>query len=381
MAESLGCSVTAETFGARLQRLSKRTAEAQWRLQIVTSNQSRGTGTDRPLQAPPGSHPPTPTRRGSGGGSSSTPGRRRRPGKHQAERQTSTEGQNGDVSPCTSDGGAGAPGGPGWLEEVCHCGGAHSWLVPALLSPPESLLISCIRRGNFMEAHQVAMMFVLESSSCCGELVFMERYKEVLVELSRVEQKIETQSLSSSSSSSEGLGAAVALGGGRSRLGSSGRSTLQAIGSAAAAGMAFYSISDVGDRLLSSPAHPIPCLEEGYWLGRCPAEPPGPLLPLLEELSPPAMAAFDLACCHCQMWKTSRQLLDTAERRLSGSLEGRGLRVDPRVPHSDGVRGFPVMLQQISKILNHATSTKASAMTGEDEHTDGKLTDNTFLNK
>lgn len=43
-AASLGCSVTAETFGARLQRLSKRTAEAQWRLQIITSNQSTADG-------------------------------------------------------------------------------------------------------------------------------------------------------------------------------------------------------------------------------------------------------------------------------------------------------------------------------------------------
>lgn len=39
--------------------------------------------------------------------------------------------------------------------EICPCGGPHSWLVPAMLSPPESLLMSCIRRGNFMEAHQV----------------------------------------------------------------------------------------------------------------------------------------------------------------------------------------------------------------------------------
>lgn len=45
---------------------------------------------------------------------------------------------------------------PGCVEvEVCPCGGPHSWLVPAMLSPPESLLMSCIRRGNFMEAHQV----------------------------------------------------------------------------------------------------------------------------------------------------------------------------------------------------------------------------------
>lgn len=66
----------------------------------------------------------------------------------------------------------------------------------------------------------------------------MERYKEVLVELGQVEQKMESQSMSSSSSSSEGLGTTAVSGPGRARLGSSGRSTLQAIGSAAAAGSA-----------------------------------------------------------------------------------------------------------------------------------------------
>lgn len=67
----------------------------------------------------------------------------------------------------------------------------------------------------------------------------MECYKEVLVELERVEQKMENQSMSSSSSSSEGLGVTAVSGTGRSRVGSSGRSTLQAIGSAAAAGFIF----------------------------------------------------------------------------------------------------------------------------------------------
>lgn len=90
------------------------------------------------------------------------------------------------------------------------------------------------------------------------------------------------------------------------------------------AGVAFYSISDIAERLLSTPAHPLPSLEEGYWLDGCPPDPPGLVYPLLEELSPAAMAAFDLACCHCQLWKTSRQLLDTAERRLNASLEARG---------------------------------------------------------
>lgn len=43
-AECLGCSVTAETFGPRLQSLAKRTAEAQWRLQIISSNQASRSG-------------------------------------------------------------------------------------------------------------------------------------------------------------------------------------------------------------------------------------------------------------------------------------------------------------------------------------------------
>ncbi|TDG99134.1 hypothetical protein EPR50_G00208230 [Perca flavescens] len=364
-AENLGCSVTAETFGARLQRLSKRTAEAQWRLQIITSNQGTGSGSESPLQRSAVGCPVTSL----GSSKSSSLRRRKRPGRHAIERQTSVDKHNGEVSTSTStsDGG----GGTGCVEfEVCPCGGPHSWLVPAMLSPPESLLLSCIRRGNFMEAHQVSLVFDLEASACCGELVFMERYKQVLVELGQVEQKMESQSMSSSSSSSEGLGTAAVAAAGRSRLGSSGRLTLQAIGSAAAAGVAFYSISDIADRLLSTPAHPMPSLEDGYWLSRCTSDPSGLLYTLLAELSPAAMAAFDLACCHCQLWKTSRQLLDTAERRLNSSLEAQGVRVDSKVPHSEGICGFPMVLQQINKILNHSATNKSSVKTeavGEDQ--------------
>lgn len=33
-------------------------------------------------------------------------------------------------------------------------------LIPMMLSPPESLLVSCVLRGNFVEAHQVNEMHV-----------------------------------------------------------------------------------------------------------------------------------------------------------------------------------------------------------------------------
>ncbi|XP_036431084.1 zinc finger FYVE domain-containing protein 26 isoform X2 [Colossoma macropomum] len=364
LAESLGCSVTVDTLSARLQRLSKRTAEASWRLQIITSNQGNGMGGS--VLPSPGVRSALSLRRSNSSGVSSIRRKKRRH-HHRSERHISSERQNGEVSTSTSDGGSAVA--VSLEQDGCGCGSPHSWLVPAMLSPPESLLISCIRKGNYVEAHQVMLMFGLENASCSGELFFMERYREVLAELAQVEQKIESQSLSSSSSSSEALGSVGVTGPGRSRLGSSSRSTLQSIGNAAAAGMAFYSISDVADRLLSTAARPLPCLEESYWVSRPLSDSSDHLRPLLEELSPAGMAAFDLACCQCQLWKTSRQLLETAERRLHASLEHRGVRVDPKLLHCEGIRGFPSVLQQMSKILSRTSVGKGppkSDCNGED---------------
>lgn len=64
-------------------------------------------------------------------------------------------------------------------------------------------------------------MFNLDTSPCYGELVFMERYQEAVREMARVENNIENQA-------SDGTGGI--------RKSGSGRSTLQAIGNAAAAG-------------------------------------------------------------------------------------------------------------------------------------------------
>lgn len=88
--------------------------------------------------------------------------------------------------------------------------------------------------------------------------------------------------------------------------------------------MVFYSISDVTDKLLSTAGEPIPTLQEDFWISHTLVEPTAPLREVLEDLSPPAMAAFDLACSQCQLWKTCKQLLETAERRLNISLESRG---------------------------------------------------------
>ncbi|KAF6133831.1 zinc finger FYVE-type containing 26 [Phyllostomus discolor] len=168
----------------------------------------------------------------------------------------------------------------------------------------------------------------------------MERYQEVIQELARVEHKIENRNSDGGSSTIRRTG--------------SGRSTLQAIGSAAAAGMVFYSISDVTEKLLSPSGDPVPTLQEDFWISSTLVEPTDPLREVLEDLSPPAMAAFDLACSQCQLWKTCKQLLETAERRLNSSLESRGRRLDHVLLNADGIRGFPAVLQQVSKILNYS---------------------------
>ncbi|CAO2586746.1 Zinc finger FYVE domain-containing protein 26 [Lemmus lemmus] len=314
---------------SRLHRFSKVLSEAQWRYKVVTSNQ-------RSEDQPSRRYRPIATRR-----SSLRRGRRTRRTRADGRERgpnPSLESTSSELSTSTSEGSLSAVSGQVELDSRLQPQ-SQSSIIPMMFSPPESLLASCILRGNFAEAHQVIFMFNLKSSPSAGELMFVERYQEVIQELARVEHKIENQNSDGSNNTVRRTG--------------SGRSTLQAIGSAAAAGMVFYSISDVTDKLLSPSEDPIPTLQEDFWIKGTLMEPTTPLREVLEDLSPPAMAAFDLACCQCQLWKTCKQLLETAERRLSSSLESRGRQLDQVVLNPDGIRGFPVVLQQINKILNY----------------------------
>ncbi|XP_045143555.1 zinc finger FYVE domain-containing protein 26 [Echinops telfairi] len=330
--EGPGCPGSRDGLPGRLHRLSKVLSEAQWRYKVVTSNQSA----EAHLTPSRRHHHPVPTRNPS-------LRRARRPRRSRADGRDrgsnpSLENTSSELSTSTSEGSLSTVSGRNELEGRLQPQ-PQSSLIPMMFSPPESLLASCILRGNFAEAHQVVFMFNLKSSPSSGELMFVERYQEVIQELARVEHKIESQSSDGGSSTIRRTG--------------SGRSTLQAIGSAAAAGMVFYSISDVTDKLLSTSGDPIPTLQEDFWISSTLVEATAPLKEVLDDLSPPAMAAFDLACSQCQLWKTCKQLLETTERRLSSSLESRGRRLDHGLPSADGIRGFPAVLQQISKVLNY----------------------------
>ncbi|OXB72307.1 UNVERIFIED_CONTAM: hypothetical protein H355_014227 [Colinus virginianus] len=271
LVECLNLSASRDGFGSRVLQFSKYLSEAHWRYKVVMSN-----------------------RNADGKEETSSP---------------SWESTSSELSASTSEGSTSNVSGSSDSESRARSQ-LQNPLIPMMLSPPESLLVSCVLRGNFMEAHQVALMFNLDSSPCYGELVFMERYQEAVREMARVEHNIENQ---------------VSDGTGGIRRSSSGRSTLQAIGNAAAAGMVFYSISDVTDKLLATSGSLAPTLQENFWISNIQLEHTDPLWEVLEDLSPSAMAAFDLACTQCRLWKTCKQLLETAERKLYNSLETREL--------------------------------------------------------
>ncbi|XP_053130387.1 zinc finger FYVE domain-containing protein 26 isoform X2 [Hemicordylus capensis] len=339
--DCLNLSVNRDSFSCRMQLLSKYLSEASWRHKIVTSN--RNTGSQRA---------PTRIYSNSTRGSNlrrHTRTQRQNPDCKKGASDRLLESTSSELSTTSTSEGSNSMLSD-WSDVEYRIKPQQDSLIPMMLSPPESLLVSCILRGNFVEAHQVAIMFNLETSAPYGELIFLERYQEVIRELAKVEHKIDAQS-------SEGSGSLKRSG--------NGRSTLQAIGNAAAAGMVFYSISDVTDKLLAPSEGLVPMLQEGFRASTIQLEPTDPLNDVLEGLCASAMATFDLATAQCRLWKTCKHLLESADRRLQNSLEARGRRLDPIVLCSYGMRGFPAVLQEISKIINTSQGQPKSEISDE----------------
>ncbi|NXH18857.1 ZFY26 protein, partial [Bucco capensis] len=336
LVECLSLSASKDAFASRVLQFSKYLSEAHWRYKVVMGNRNA-------------EHQLAASRRYCSSIRCSSFKKRSRSQRYKTDGKEGTsnpsESTSSELSTSTSEGSISNMSGLSDLESRVRPHQQNP-LIPMMLSPPESLLVSCVLRGNFVEAHQVALMFNLDASPCYGELVFMERYQEAVREMARVEHNIENQA-------SDGTGGI--------RKSGSGRSTLQAIGNAAAAGMVFYSISDVTDKLLATSGSLAPTLQENFWISNIQLEHTDPLREALENLSPSAMAAFDLACTQCHLWKTCKQLLETAERRLYNSLETRGHQPDFVSLHSEVVKGFPSVLQQISKILNYSCTAQGQS--------------------
>ncbi|ELW48072.1 Zinc finger FYVE domain-containing protein 26 [Tupaia chinensis] len=326
--EGQGCPGSRDGLQSRLHRFSKVLSETQWRYKVVTSNQSSGERKGQMEEQPSRRYRPIGARHPSLRRGRRT--RRNRADGRDRGSNPSQESTSSELSTSTSEGSLSAVSGQneqnGRLQP--H---PQSSLIPMMFSPPESLLASCILRGNFVEAHQRGWPCHIPFSIFLSGFWACTHSPSMGFKL-------------------PGLGLEL-----RSTTWESSNVTItSSAGPRRSIGMVFYSISDVTDKLLSTSGDPIPTLQEDFWINSALVEPTAPLREVLEDLSPSAMAAFDLACSQCQLWKTCKQLLETAERRLNSSLESRGRRLDHVLLNADGIRGFPVVLQQISKILNYS---------------------------
>ncbi|KAG9480868.1 hypothetical protein GDO78_010245 [Eleutherodactylus coqui] len=310
--------LTSEDIKNRVMQLSEYISEAQWRYKVVMSNRNA----EYELASS--------RLRLSTYKTSAIKRRRRAKGSGPRKQYESTSSELSTSESSASNLSARMD------TDARNCLQQRNNLIPMMLSSPESLLISCILRGNYLDAHDVSRTFNLQSSPSHGELIFMERYQEVIRELSKVEKKFENQTSEVSAK----------------KPGSS-RSTLQAIGNAAAAGMVFYSISDVTDKLVAPAECLIPALQDDFWLRSARLEKTDRWRRVVEEMNPAAMAAFDLACTQAHLWKTCKQLLETAERHLQRCLESKGRTSDVIMEHPEGIRGVQAVLQQMSKIINY----------------------------
>ncbi|NXS32410.1 ZFY26 protein, partial [Pomatostomus ruficeps] len=171
LVECLNLSASRDAFGSRVLQFSKYLSEAHWRYKVVMSNRNA-------------EHQLAASRRYCSLMRCSSFKKRSRYRRYKTDGKEGTsspplESTSSELSTSTSEGSTSSVSGLSDLESRARPHQQNS-LIPMMLSPPESLLVSCVLRGNFVEAHQVALMFNLDTSPCYGELVFMERYQEAV---------------------------------------------------------------------------------------------------------------------------------------------------------------------------------------------------------
>ncbi|NXX36569.1 ZFY26 protein, partial [Nicator chloris] len=149
LVECLNLSASRDAFGSRVLQFSKYLSEAHWRYKVVMSNRNA----EHQLAA---SRRYCSLIRCSSFKKRSRYGRYKTGGK-EGTSSPSVESTSSELSTSTSEGSTSSVSGLSDLESRARPHQQNS-LIPMMLSPPESLLVSCILRGNFVEAHQVNKM-------------------------------------------------------------------------------------------------------------------------------------------------------------------------------------------------------------------------------
>ncbi|NWI35444.1 ZFY26 protein, partial [Picathartes gymnocephalus] len=149
LVERLNLSASRDAFGNRVLQFSKYLSEAHWRYKVVMSNRNA-------------EHQLAASRRYCSLIRCSSFKKRSRYRKYKTDGKEGTsnpslESTSSELSTSTSEGSTSSVSGLSDLESRARPQQQNS-LIPMMLSPPESLLVSCVLRGNFVEAHQVNKM-------------------------------------------------------------------------------------------------------------------------------------------------------------------------------------------------------------------------------
>ncbi|NWW39081.1 ZFY26 protein, partial [Panurus biarmicus] len=149
LVECLNLSASRDAFGSRVLQFSKYLSEAHWRYKVVMSNRNA-------------EHQLAASRRYCSLIRCSSFKKRSRYRRYKTDGKEGTsspsqESTSSELSTSTSEGSTSSVSGLSELESRARPL-QQSSLIPMMLSPPESLLVSCVLRGNFVEAHQVNKM-------------------------------------------------------------------------------------------------------------------------------------------------------------------------------------------------------------------------------
>ncbi|XP_048586399.1 zinc finger FYVE domain-containing protein 26-like isoform X2 [Nematostella vectensis] len=166
-----------------------------------------------------------------------------------------------------------------------------SSIIARMLSPPDTLIYMCMRKGSYDRAHQVIKMFQLQDKPSAQAALFANKYSVAFKQLSSLQPRSRKKDTRPSTSK-----------------------TLGAVAMAAASGVTSSLVSNVIDELLT-----LPNLEGVMLPGVVGQEESSEGHHLSRFVGPdlvPVMVCLDLACTANVPWEVCKTLLDTAASRL-----------------------------------------------------------------
>ncbi|XP_053395117.1 zinc finger FYVE domain-containing protein 26-like [Mercenaria mercenaria] len=191
-------------------------------------------------------------------------------------------------------------------------------VVSLMLSSPVTLLTMSIRKGQFTQTKQIIKLFKLENTQEAVEVYFSQAYHKACRSIQGIMGK-DSQSFGTEPS----------------KMG------LKAIASAAAAGLATASVTDVTDDILKFPTIPqIPKIDLHESL-------PQNIVQIFQQDNIPVMILLDLMCSSAKSWDVCNHLLDTIKSHQPPKPQSKA---DDSAKSLEPKNTVPVPRQRVNKI-------------------------------